>query len=411
MKEETRKEWQSKMAGFKKSAPPVSWDYIEKSLASKSPSSKAIPLWLKVSGVAAILLLVLGVGLRFFNPESESTNRQLANNEKHMHAIESETQEENNPIEERIGSSVIKKILNVYDSELIAENTSAPVTKIELDDVKEDNAGVVDNSQSEQQAEAQDKEKHVATKKGNDYTEEPMKHNFNRSSVSSGRLTAKAYMSNMGGGASTTTSMNTMMTSANPYGIYNDEMNVKDRMYLNEGKPEIEEEINHRQPIRFGVSIRYNINSRWSVESGLTYTLLVSDLTRKISGYTYTTEQRLSYVGLPVGVSYSIWQNRHFNIYASVGGIIEKMVNGKQTTQITNQPSAGLSETTGVSIHPLQLSLNGGMGAEYNINKSISVYAEPGMAYHFDNGSDISTLYKDKPLGFNLNLGLRFNFK
>ena len=37
------------------------------------------------------------------------------------------------------------------------------------------------------------------------------------------------------------------------------------------------------------------------------------------------------------------------------------------------------------------------------------IYAEPGVAYYFDNESSLPTIYQEKPFNFNLNMGLRFN--
>ena len=59
----------------------------------------------------------------------------------------------------------------------------------------------------------------------------------------------------------------------------------------------------------------------------------------------------------------------------------------------------------------LQFSVNGSLGAAFNLNRQFSLYAEPGMGYYFDNGSTIPTYYQDKPFSFNLNVGLRFNIK
>ena len=60
------------------------------------------------------------------------------------------------------------------------------------------------------------------------------------------------------------------------------------------------------------------------------------------------------------------------------------------------------------TVKPLQWSANASMGMQFNINKTVGLYAEPGISYYFDNGSDIKTIYGDKPLNFNLNVGLRF---
>ena len=56
-------------------------------------------------------------------------------------------------------------------------------------------------------------------------------------------------------------------------------------------------------------------------------------------------------------------------------------------------------------------SVNGAFGLEYKLIDLLSIYAEPGVGYYFDNGSTLSTFYQDKPFSFNLNLGLRFNLK
>lgn len=63
-----------------------------------------------------------------------------------------------------------------------------------------------------------------------------------------------------------------------------------------------------------------------------------------------------------------------------------------------------------ISIRPLQWSVNAGAGVQYNISSMVGIYAEPGLSYYFDNGSNIETIYSEKPLNFNLNIGLRVSF-
>ena len=67
--------------------------------------------------------------------------------------------------------------------------------------------------------------------------------------------------------------------------------------------------------------------------------------------------------------------------------------------------------TESVSIRPLQFSVNGAIGVEFNLSCRFSIYAEPGIGYYFDNGSSLPTYYRDKPFSFNLNVGLKFNIK
>jgi hypothetical protein len=104
---------------------------------------------------------------------------------------------------------------------------------------------------------------------------------------------------------------------------------------------------------------------------------------------TSTTEQRLNYIGLPLSISYDLWKTKHFGLYISAGGMIEKSLDTS----------------------PWQFSLNGSAGAEYKLTDFFSLYAEPGLGYYFPDGSSIPTIYQDHPLNFNLSFGLRFNLK
>lgn len=158
----------------------------------------------------------------------------------------------------------------------------------------------------------------------------------------------------------------------------------------------------HHQPIRLGLSLRYRLNDKWSLESGLTYTRLVSDIAYSTNLTSISKEQTLHYIGIPLQVNYQIWNNRHFDLYASMGGMVEKMVSGRQTST---------TSTEHVSISPLQWSLGGSLGAAYKLSNLFSIYAEPGLNYYFNNGSSIPTLYQEKPFNFSISLGLRIHFK
>ena len=156
----------------------------------------------------------------------------------------------------------------------------------------------------------------------------------------------------------------------------------------------------HRQPIKAGVSLRYHIGDRWSVQTGVTYSYHSSDIEEE----NLTTEQRLHFVGIPVAASYSVWHNDHFSVYLTAGGEVEKLVRGTQRRLYQTH-----EQTDRVHMGQLQVSATLTAGAEYRITPVVGVYVEPGGAYHFDNGSGVSTVYHDHPLDFSLNLGVRFN--
>ena len=171
-------------------------------------------------------------------------------------------------------------------------------------------------------------------------------------------------------------------------------------------------EIKHRQPIRAGLNFRYNITERWGLETGLVYSYLSSSMTSENgSRYSTNTEQVLHYLGIPLKASYDIFSRRHFTIYASAGGMVEKCIKGKVSTKSRfNESDTGPLQDK-VTIRQLQWSVSAEAGVQWNIIPMLGVYIEPGVSWYFDNGSMVSTIYKEKPLNFNLEFGLRFSFE
>lgn len=180
-------------------------------------------------------------------------------------------------------------------------------------------------------------------------------------------------------------------------------------MTFNHGQ-EIRTEIKHRIPIRAGLSVSYNLTGRLAIETGLTYTNLTSDIKEGSERHYFTGEQKLHYVGIPLNLKYRLFTLRKFDLYASSGVLAEKCVSAKlKKTFILAQQTKG-QELSDITEKPLQWSANATIGLQYNLTDAIGLYAEPGVSYYFDDGSTINTIYKDKPVNFNLNLGLRFTF-
>ena len=170
------------------------------------------------------------------------------------------------------------------------------------------------------------------------------------------------------------------------------------------------EEAKHHIPVRLGISLRYNLNERWHLQSGLTYSYLASDLSYR--GPTpYETKQKLHYIGIPLQVGLRIWQGERFRGYLSAGGQVEKLVSGKATTRYTdeNQRPGTLLET--ISDKKLLFSALASIGAEYMLGKDLSLYAEPGIHYYFKNGNGLKTHYNENPLNFNITIGFRFHWE
>lgn len=171
---------------------------------------------------------------------------------------------------------------------------------------------------------------------------------------------------------------------------------------------ETKTEYDHHLSIRIGLSVAYALTDRLSISSGLTYTRLSSDIKDASRESKYIGEQRLHYVGIPVNVSYKVASSRWISLYGTAGVLAEKCVSGTTDEGYAENNTMKYTNTHDISSKPLQMSVNAGVGIQFDFIDNVGIYAEPGLSYYFDDGSALQTIYKEKPLNFNLNVGVRF---
>ena len=176
---------------------------------------------------------------------------------------------------------------------------------------------------------------------------------------------------------------------------------------FNQGKS-VKTEYKHRLPVRVGLNVAYRLTDRLSVESGVSYTRLSSDMKDGTKDNYSSSSQKLDYIGVPLNVKYRALGYRRLSVYASAGLLTEKCVSGKTTHEYVISGEKKKHETEGVAAKPWQLSVNAALGAQFDVLRNVGVYVEPGVSYYFDDRSPLSTIYKEKPLNFNLNLGVRY---
>lgn len=172
---------------------------------------------------------------------------------------------------------------------------------------------------------------------------------------------------------------------------------------------EISSTVKNWQPIQVGVSVAYSFTDRLSIESGLTYSCLVSDLSSGTPLGNYDIRQTLHYIGLPLALRYDFLKIKGFSLYASAGGQMEKCVAGKTRTDYFVDGKKVSSENGRIMVEPLQWSVNAYVGAQYSFNRLVGLYVEPGAAYYFRNGSPVNCIYSERPFNFSLRAGLRFS--
>lgn len=155
----------------------------------------------------------------------------------------------------------------------------------------------------------------------------------------------------------------------------------------------------HRLPVRFGLSLQYQLNDNVALLSGISYTRLSSEfaipLYPKIS-----YDQTLHYLGVPLGVSWKLWSDRHFSFYLSGNAMMEKCL----SSSFSMEHDRPLEK-------PWQLSVSAAAGAEYTLTRQLGVYVQPSLGYYFDDGSSLEHYYKEHPLALNIEFGLRLHLQ
>ena len=157
-------------------------------------------------------------------------------------------------------------------------------------------------------------------------------------------------------------------------------------------------------PLSFGLRAGKQLSEKVSIESGLVYTYLLTDL----ESPNYAATLNLHYLGIPLNAKVNVWTSRQWSVYASGGAMLEK---GLQSVYVQTQKNGNQTITTSAStgIDGFQWSVNAAVGVAYNFAGAFDFYFEPGFAYFFDNDQPLS-IRSDRQFAPGVEAGVRFAF-
>ena len=161
------------------------------------------------------------------------------------------------------------------------------------------------------------------------------------------------------------------------------------------------------QPVSLALTVSYDLLPKLSLRSGLNYSAVVSTLSSGSEQAQYSTTQVLHYLGLPLDLNYTFLRSGRFCAYAGLGAMMQKAVAGSSTTFFYKNSALVEKTAQNVSEKELQWSAGAFAGLSYDLGKA-SLQFECGASYHFANGSFVESVYKTRPLGLNISLGLNF---
>lgn len=420
MKEDRLKDIRDKMSDYEAEVPQDLWSAIDSAVGRRQQKK----LWIRAGryAAAAVVVAAIGLGIYILQPDSSlvvhsesNPNTRAQASANNAPAVTSADADPGNNSAAEIRASEFEH--TPYAT--LAEAKPVIVEGVEgtsLMQIKSDgeslNVHPVDSNESASEAFTHSLppiSHEVKQDKTVTYNSRQRDRQQQQEAYDSGRLAASIYTTAGTGG----TSMQ-RYTSFGLMGIDPGDANWKDDPYMgmlvtNKGHL-ADRRVRHRLPVHAGASIAYRINDRVSVETGIAYSYLSADIHEGSDSYCFAGEQSLHYVGIPVGVRVRAMSWKNFDIYVGAGFEADKCVSGtlKKSYVINGQTRDDGHES--ISIRPLQWSVNAGAGVQYNISSMVGIYAEPGLSYYFDNGSNIETIYSEKSLNFNLNIGLRVSF-
>lgn len=179
-------------------------------------------------------------------------------------------------------------------------------------------------------------------------------------------------------------------------------------------QPEVNDSYTHKMPVKLGLTARYAFTNLLGIESGLTYSLLQSDIQRgseSTTGAWSSSDQTLHYLGVPLNLTFNFLNSKYVDVYASAGGMMEFGVKGSLKTTDHLHNSMTSTHQNAITPKGLLWSVNATAGVQVNVLPSLGIYVEPGMSHHFKNDRQPRSSYTDKPTNFALGFGLRYTFR
>lgn len=163
----------------------------------------------------------------------------------------------------------------------------------------------------------------------------------------------------------------------------------------------------HWQPVSLELMASRELARGFFVSAGVNYSLLVSDFSSGSSSVRYDTRQTLHYLGLPLSAGVSFPLSGNLELSLAAGGMVSKCVYGISRSDCSIAGESRWTESQSLSIAPLLWSARASAALGWKFSPAFGLFVRPGVTYCFDDGSTVSTIYKDRPLSFDLAFGLR----
>lgn len=406
--------FRSKLHNFEMDTMPGDWDAISSRLPGKAPVPfrRTLRYW---AAAAVVSLLMITGSVYLYTPDKERTPVAEAIREK-TEAVESQLAEQVAAPVASVAPSITTE-RSIATERSITKKTAVASSRMRTRMGSVDVSEIVAAANVEQVAlpsdtvvAAEEVEVAVAQAELSATPQTLIADAAPTAKEKAKEIKPRRWGFGMGGGSVTAGTSN----SLNTYAFKNTMMSDPELTFLNStsfDKQVAKTNIHHKTPVTVGLGVSYYLNDRFSLQSGLNYTFMSSDWETN-GDYHRETKQKLHFIGIPLSLSYKIAEWNRLQFYAAAGGMTEMNVAGNLISEtFVKKEAAPLSaERESIRMKEWMWSVNARVGVSYPLLRFISLYAEVGADYYFDNGSKIETVRSEKPFNVNLQAGFRFGF-
>ena len=192
--------------------------------------------------------------------------------------------------------------------------------------------------------------------------------------------------------------------------------NMRHVAIINSNHPQdpLTETKRHERPLTLQLSLSRQLNSHWSLATGLSYTRMKSTFESGNENTIIHRTQRLHYLGIPLKLGYRVVGGNRWSLYSTGGVQLDIPVSTRLTTQYiyggSYAPIGNSPDIDATISAPWQWSVGVGIGAQYQIVPHLNVYLEPSLNYFIPTSTDIESYRTEHPFDLSLPFGIRFTW-
>ena len=387
MKENWTTDMKQKLEGHKMAPPAGLWEGISSEMGIQKESALTTVAIKRWQWVAAMFLALVGFFLVYQFSQDEPLPQVAHTSQKQEAPTTKEANPENQPL--ALADIPHRALTKVSPKTPVEVSQPSPVKTVQ--EVTEENAQQVSEETASQQVSEETSQQPSVVTSHRPHTEghhQTANYHTRQTSVSSTDSQWSIGLNASGGLLASSSSQRSIGQSDYPVSGEFNYNNFVDKVssWPSTSSEVYDYEAKHRLPMSLGLSVYYQLNPRLAFQTGVNYTYLYSEFSTPLYPNIYR-EQKLHYLGVPVGLSWQFWKTSGFSFYLSGSVMLQKCLNEK----------------------PWQWSFNASAGAEYAITPLLGLYLEPSLGYYFHDGTSFEHYYKEHPLAPSIEFGLRLH--